>query len=480
MTRRTVLQQAVTFCACAAVLLVTGCRPDNGGQRATINATLGDSLSIADAGASIDMPPLVLELEGGLKQVLWSGIADVVREGSAHRQLVVKYTTLGEDGKSGSGFYALGGGVVSWTAAADRQRRLWIVWTTYVRGSGHYECRYRRYDVVTGEVEVQGLVWKLPRQPGHPTHMMRVDVNSLAFDDEGHGYLVVRPRMGKVPDDFPLKVFRTKSDGTGWEHAGDVPKSTDICNFSSLGFDAREAGDLAVAYVSNEGSLRVYRSLDGGTSWRDLSKVKKPSRTKGKQKDPRGKRSVRDRMPDVQRIGSGIGVAWGRAVSVQTSVMEFEARADTLFAVRAGKKETWGRTLRLNEQRAASKTRLLLSDIQKSSTDHIRDRARQTRPTSFRSPDLLSSESGRLAIVWRDFRDDRLVLLAAVSDDGGLSWSSTIELNPFDEGDVHAARGMLSPDGQRLYVAYSLWSGQADIVAPRGGFALKVYEVVLE
>jgi hypothetical protein len=160
--------------------------------------------------------------------------------------------------------------------------------------------------------------------------------------------------------------------------------------------------------------------------------------------------------------------------------MEFEARADTLFAMRAGKKETWGRTLRLNEQRASSKTRLLLSDIQKSSTDHIRDRARQTRPTSFRSPDLFSSESGRLALVWRDFCNDRLVLLAAVSDDGGLSWSSTIELNPFDEGDVHAARGMLSPDGQRLYVAYSLWSGQTDIVAPRGGFALKVCEVVLD
>jgi hypothetical protein len=161
--------------------------------------------------------------------------------------------------------------------------------------------------------------------------------------------------------------------------------------------------------------------------------------------------------------------------------MEFEARADTLFAVRAGKKkETWGRTLRLNEQRAASKTRLLLSDIQKSSTDHMRDRARQTRPASFRLPDLVSSESGRLAVVWRDFRHERLVLLAAVSDDGGSSWSSSIELNPSDEGDVHAARGMLSQDGQRLYVAYSLWSGQSDIRAPHGGFALKVCEVWLE
>jgi hypothetical protein len=93
---------------------------------------------------------------------------------------------------------------------------------------------------------------------------------------------------------------------------------------------------------------------------------------------------------------------------------------------------------------------------------------------------LISSESGRLAVVWRDFRDELLVLLAAVSDDGGSSWSSTIELNPSDEGDVHAARGMLSPDGQRLYVAYSLWSGQSSIQAPRGGLALKLCEVWLE
>ena len=39
---------------------------------------------------------------------------------------------------------------------------------------------------------------------------------------------------------------------------------------------------------------------------------------------------------------------------------------------------------------------------------------------------------------------------------------------------MHAARSMLNADRQRLYLAYSPWSGQEEIVAPQGGFKLKV------
>jgi len=61
--------------------------------------------------------------------------------------------------------------------------------------------------------------------------------------------------------------------------------------------------------------------------------------------------------------------------------------------------------------------------------------------SELRYPHLAVAESGRLAIFWTELRDERIVPVASVSSDGGLSWSRTLVLDATHRGDSDRVRG---------------------------------------
>ena len=68
-----------------------------------------------------------------------------------------------------------------------------------------------------------------------------------------------------------------------------------------------------------------------------------------------------------------------------------------------------------------------------------------------------------MVVLWRQFRDNRLLLVMSISDQNGVLWSPNFVLNEESTGDVCRFNGYLHKDSSLLTIVYNQWSGNEKI-----------------
>jgi hypothetical protein len=307
--------------------------------------------------------------------------------------------------------------------------------------------------------------------------MLRLDPDALAPGPNGLWYLLVRYRLGKVKPGMLLRVHRRAPGDPDWRFMGDVPASDDLSTFDNVSFAVSPEGALAVAFATYEGGLRVERSTDGGRSWTDLGSPDRPRVPGLRALLPGIGATVRDGMPSVRWIPGGWGLAWEEHVSVPKGLTGSDDHVDTLFSTH-GAEGGWAGTVRVNDRRiVVERTDSPLAQAGKSGMQALEDLHRKGRGTGLRYPHLATAASGRIAALWTELRERRIVPVASVSDDDGRTWSAAIALDASERGDAERVRGSLSADGKVLQAICLVWPGESALRS-NDGLGLAVAEIV--
>jgi hypothetical protein len=108
--------------------------------------------------------------------------------------------------------------------------------------------------------------------------------------------------------------------------------------------------------------------------------------------------------------------------------------------------------------------------------DRLEAMHRDSRGAGSRYPHLTVAPTGRLAVLWAELRESRIVPVASVSDNGGQSWSESIVLDGSLRGDVDRVSGSFDGAGNTLSAIYLTFPGPSSLRVP-GGLGLKAAEV---
>lgn len=158
----------------------------------------------------------------------------------------------------------------------------------------------------------------------------------------------------------------------------------------------------------------------------------------------------------------------------------FDEYVDTLFAKYDNSTGSWMQAVTVSEFRTVIRRKLsLLDEIGKSGVQRITELVEEGRGTDLRYAQLETASSGRLAIVWRELRENWLRSVVSISGDGGRTWSAGIVLNPLDKGDVHTTRGLFSENGE-VYTAISVMWSERSSIKTAAGLSIKVSEITLQ
>jgi hypothetical protein len=314
---------------------------------------------------------------------------------------------------------------------------------------------------------------------GRGDETLRLEPDSLAAGPNGLWYLLVRHRLGKVKPGMLLTAYRRPAGDSEWELMGAVPGSDDLSTFDAVGFDVSPAGRLAVAFATYEGELRVAESSDGGRTWTSLGAPGRLRVPGLRSLVPGFRPTIRDGMPSVRWARDGWGLAWEEHVSRPTGLSTHETWVDTLFSshdAAAG----WTATTRVNDRRiVVAETFNVLGQVGKSSMQALEELHRKGRGTELRHPHLSRAPTGSLAVLWTELRDEKIVPVASLSDDGGRTWSAAVPLDSSPDGDADRVRGSFSADGKILQAIYLAWPGRSVLVSKKP-LGVEVAEISLE
>jgi len=320
----------------------------------------------------------------------------------------------------------------------------------------------------------RGVSWSEPRVVYREEGELVVfDPDSLVPGRPGEWYLLLRYRTGKTPKGLLFRVYRYQADQ--WVLRGFVPETDDLSLFDSASLGVSNDGQLAVAFVTYAGALRVLESADGGQTWMSLgapARLRVPGiRIPFISIPPR----VTERMPSLGWIDGGWTLAWEAHVATHVAGLTWDTHVDTLFARHDRAAGKWTATVRVNDRRTVVRTTTILNTS--GGMEHWEMIHREARGTDLRRPHLAAAASGRLAIFWTELRDEQIVPVASVSIDGGSSWSRPLVLDATHRGDSDRVRGGFDSGGN-LVAVYLAWPGQTSLRAA-AGMRLKAAEVLL-
>ena len=352
------------------------------------------------------------------------------------------------------------------TAAGDRDGRICLA---------YLELEESGVARVTARVsEDRGVSWTEPQVVYHEHGAIPLlGPNSLVPGPAGTWYFLLRYRLGKAPKGSLFRVYRRQRGE--WDLIGIVPGTDDLSTFDATSMAVSDDGRLAVAFVTYEGRLRVVESIDGGKSWASLgSPARRPVpgvRIPILTREPR----VDDGMPSLRAIAGGWGLAWEQRVLIPAGFSNFDHYVDTLFAQHDRAGGRWRRSVRVNDRRAMVRTTMALFE-RGSMMDRLEQMHRDSRGAGSRYPHLTAAPTGRLAVLWTELRESRIVPVASVSDNGGQSWSESIVLDGSLHGDVDRVSGSFDGAGNTLRAIYLTFPGPSSLRVP-GGLGLKAAEV---
>jgi hypothetical protein len=327
----------------------------------------------------------------------------------------------------------------------------------------------------------RGSSWSAPqlvhRERGE---LVIFDSDSLVSGRPGEWYLLVRYRLGLVPKGLLFRVYGYRANQ--WVLRGQVPGTDDLSLYDSASLAVSNDGRLAVAFITHSGTLRVLESADGGQSWVNLGA---PARlaVPGLRipfinppliaEPPR----VTEAMPSVRWAAGDWALVWETHVATLRGVlMNWDNYVDTLFSRHHRAAGKWTATMRVNDRRTVIRTTMPpLNGSNVMGALEMIDR--EARGTDLRYPHLAVAASGRLAIFWSELRDQRIVPVARLSNDGGASWSRTVVFEATGGGDSDRVRGAFDPVGN-VQAVYQTWPGQTALRVPNG-VGLKASEILL-
>lgn len=351
-------------------------------------------------------------------------------------------------------------------AATDAEDRICLVQLRYDANSS----------IVTASVsEDRGGSWSPPgivyREGGE---LVRVDPDALAPGVGGEWYFLVRYWLGRIPKGLLFRVYRGVS--SRWELRGTVPGSDDLSVSDQASLAVSADGRVGLVFVNDAGQLRVMESVDGGRTWANLGAPGKPWVPGFRIPFIGATPKITERMPALRWIDGGWGVVWDAHVAIRAGALAWDNYVDTVFSRHDRTTGTWTRPLSVNDRRTIVRT---TGDIiAGGGMAHMELLHREARGTEFRFPQLVVAPTGRLAILWTELRDGRLVPVASISDDRGRSWSAAIVLDRSHAGDTDRVRGAFDRNGTALRAIYVTWPGRTTLVVPTG-LRLKVSEVLL-
>jgi hypothetical protein len=155
--------------------------------------------------------------------------------------------------------------------------------------------------------------------------------------------------------------------------------------------------------------------------------------------------------------------------------MTWDNYVDTLFSRHDRTARKWTATVRVSDRRTVVRTTMPPLNASMHALEMV---SREARGTELRYPHLAVAATGRLAIFWSELRDERIVPVASLSNDGGASWSRPVVLERTGRNDTDGVRGAFDPDGN-IRAVYRLWPGRISLMVP-GGIGLKASELLLK
>ncbi len=327
----------------------------------------------------------------------------------------------------------------------------------------------------------RGISWSPPqivhRERGE---VVIFDSDSLVSGRPGEWYLLERYRLGLVPKGRLFKIHRFQANG--WALSGFVPGTDDLSASDSASLGISNDGRLAVALITYAGVLRVLESADGGQSWVTLGAparlsvpgIRIPFLNPPLVAEPP---RVIERMPSLRWTPGGWALVWEAHVQIRAGMlMTWDNYVDTLFARYDRAAGKWTATARINDRRTMVRT--TMPPLNASNVMGALEMAhREARGTDHRYPQLAVAASGRLAIFWSELRDQRIVPVASLSNNGGASWSRPVVFEAAGGGDSDRVRGAFDPVGN-VQAVYRTWPGQTALRAPNG-VGLKASEILL-
>jgi hypothetical protein len=260
---------------------------------------------------------------------------------------------------------------------------------------------------------------------------------------------------------------------------GAVPGSDDLSTFDGVSFGVSPDGSLGVAFATYEGELRVNQSTDGGRTWTSIGSPSRPGISGLRTLLPGMHPTVRDGMPSIRWVHGGWGLAWEEHVSIPSGLSGSDVHVDTLFSTHDAAAAIWSTTMRINDRRiVVARTVSALAEVGKSGMRALEEQHRKGRGTELRYPHLVAAAAGRLAVLWTELREGKIVPVTSISDDGGRTWSAAVALDESHPGDTDRVRGSFSADGKVLQAIYLTWPGESSLRSD-DGLGLKVAEMLL-
>ena len=327
----------------------------------------------------------------------------------------------------------------------------------------------------------RGVSWSEPQL----VHRERDQLITFASDSlvpgpSGEWFLLIRYRLGRVPKGLYFRIYGFQANQ--WGLRGSVPATDDLSPLDSASLGISNDGRLAVAFITHAGALRVLESADGGQTWVTLgapARLSVPGVRIPLLNPPlvTERPRVSEHMPSLRWTPGGWALVWETHVQTRAGVLlTWDNYVDTLFARYDRAAGKWTTTARINDRRMVIRTTMppLNASNVMGALEAVH---REARGTDFRHPHVAVTASGRLAIFWSELRDQRIVPVASVSNDGGASWSRTVVFPAAGGGDSTRVRGAFDPVGN-LQAVYHAWPGQTALRAPNG-VGLKASEMLL-
>ena len=327
----------------------------------------------------------------------------------------------------------------------------------------------------------RGVSWSRPqlvhRERGE---LVIFDSDSLVPGRPGEWFLLIRYRLGLAPKGQLFQVYQFQANQ--WVLRGSVPGTDDLSVFDSASLGASKDGWLAVAFITYAGALRVLESADGGQTWVALgapARLSVPGIRIPFLNPPlvTERPRVSEHMPSLRWTSGGWALVWEAHVRTRAGVLlTWDYYVDTLFGRYDRAAGKWTATVRINDRRTVIRTTMppLNASNVMGALGMVH---REARGTDFRFPHLAVAASGRLAILWTELRAGRIVPVASLSNDGGVSWSRTIVFETAGGGDTDRVRGAFDPIGN-VQAVYHTWPGQTALLAPNG-VGLRASEMLL-
>jgi hypothetical protein len=292
--------------------------------------------------------------------------------------------------------------------------------------------------------ENHGKSWSKSSLIHSTKKMIEFQNDSFCITSGGEKYLI----FWRMFTGAYLDVLREVPGQGVWQDMGVVPDSHDRSYHDRVGFAAGTGGRLAAAFITENGDVRVFQSINSGIGWEELTDLILPD-------DPGKKYDARNSNPFIGKLPQGWGITWQHKVVKNVNIKTGEEYIDILFASYKESAKQWSVPVYVNDNRALvqkeSRQEKSLCNLMPAGLEEFFD-FNEDRVTPHAI--LCISETGRMAVVWIEPVDGWYTGALSFSDDGGNSWSESAPILSTHTGSFKSIHAKFGAGGKYIYAIY--------------------------